>query len=331
MQQLGAIEPPRAGPESYLWGPESSISGDPGDPQENKLLTLRFVTQFWNNKDIRGLEETHNHNSTALGHNPAMPVHPLDYNAYKEASIMHLTAFSDMYVKIEDIMAEDDLVLGRWTSTGTHTGDLMGIPASGKKTTYSGMTMYRIADGKIVETWWAYDTMRMMQELTSPPEYSPVGTWIVTVPTPVGNQTWSHTISPSEEPGGNFAGIFITANSNPTNFGIFPEAEIGSDWVTQNKRIGPNTIETTAIGYGTKKGEGPQAETVAIYISHATWTLTGPNTNEGSAVTAAYTADQDADGDGFPDEGQEPVACLPYTFTSRRVTVMPVTCIPEMP
>jgi steroid delta-isomerase-like uncharacterized protein len=73
-----------------------------------------------------------------------------------------------MRVTTDDIIAEGDKVVIRWTANGTHQGELMGIPASGNQTTWSGMTIYRFADGKIVESWWAYDALGMMQQIMPP-------------------------------------------------------------------------------------------------------------------------------------------------------------------
>jgi len=82
--------------------------------------------------------------------------------------LMHVAAFPDIKVTTEHIIAEWDKVVIRWTATGTHPGELMGIPASGRQVTWTGMTIYRFADGKIVESWWAYDALGMMQQITGP-------------------------------------------------------------------------------------------------------------------------------------------------------------------
>ena len=92
-------------------------------------------------------------------------------------------------------------------------------------------------------------------------------------------------------------------------------------------RTGPNTFETGMITYGTKTGEGPVDATAAIHVGTATWIMTGPDTNEGQAMLSSFLPEQDADGDGLPDQGQVPVACTPFPFTSKRLKIMP-PCIP---
>ena len=158
-------------------------------------------------------------------------------------------------------------------------------------------------------------------------EWSPVGTWVVTVPTPIGNETMLHMIHAQDSTGTRYGGLMFEVTENPTTFGTFPDAENGSCWPSQTVRTGPDSFESTFIMYNIKKSEGPVAQTVTIGICNATWKLTGPNTNEGECTLAMYMAEQDVDGDGFPDEGQEPVACLPFTYTSRRLTMMP-GCVP---
>ncbi len=53
----------------------------------------------------------------------------------------------------------------RWTFRGTQTGEYLGIPPTGRRVTFTGTTIYRIADGKAAECWWNYDTLGMLQQL----------------------------------------------------------------------------------------------------------------------------------------------------------------------
>lgn len=78
---------------------------------------------------------------------------------------MYRAAFPDLHVQIEDQLAEGDRVATRWTGTGTHNGELAGIPATGKQVTLPGMEIVRIADGKLVEGWEGYDSGTLMRQL----------------------------------------------------------------------------------------------------------------------------------------------------------------------
>jgi len=74
-------------------------------------------------------------------------------------------AFSNFYVTIEDAFATGDKVAARWISGGTHTGDDLGVPASGKEILVRGISLATIRDGKIVEGWDSWDQLKMMQTI----------------------------------------------------------------------------------------------------------------------------------------------------------------------
>lgn len=75
------------------------------------------------------------------------------------------TAFPDIYSNVEDVIVEGDKAVVRFTAGGTHLGEFWGIPPTGKAGTTTGIHIFRIADGKIVEHWGNSDDMGMMQQL----------------------------------------------------------------------------------------------------------------------------------------------------------------------
>ena len=82
---------------------------------------------------------------------------------------MYRSAFPDVHVEIEDQIAEADRVATRWRATGTHEGELMGISRTGNRVTVMGMTIDRIAEGQIAETWDNYDALGMLQQVGAIP------------------------------------------------------------------------------------------------------------------------------------------------------------------
>jgi len=78
-------------------------------------------------------------------------------------------AFPDTRITIEDEVAEGDKVVIRWTIRGTHKGEYMGIAPTGKQVTMTGISVYRIEKGKIVEDWSNSDMLGMMQQLGAVP------------------------------------------------------------------------------------------------------------------------------------------------------------------
>lgn len=86
------------------------------------------------------------------------------------------TGFPDGTVTTDDQIAEGDVVATRWTGRGTNTGELMGMPPTGREITVAGITYSRIADGKAREAWIIWDTLAMMQQLGAVPETMPART-----------------------------------------------------------------------------------------------------------------------------------------------------------
>jgi steroid delta-isomerase-like uncharacterized protein len=78
-------------------------------------------------------------------------------------------AFPDLHLTIEDTIVQGDKLVFRWSWTGTHKGEFLGIPPSGKKVASNGMSIVRLAGGKIVEAWNASDDLGLMQQLGAVP------------------------------------------------------------------------------------------------------------------------------------------------------------------
>lgn len=84
---------------------------------------------------------------------------------FRQLVSMYRTAFPDLSMVVEDIVAEGDKVVVRWSGTGTQRGELMGVPPTGKRVTASGLVISRFAGGKIVEDHEVIDMLGMMQQL----------------------------------------------------------------------------------------------------------------------------------------------------------------------
>ncbi len=83
----------------------------------------------------------------------------------------HQTGFGDAKWTVHEVLdAGSDTVVTRWTGSGTHTGELLGIAPTGKSVNVDGIWIHRIADGKIVETWNVWDTLGMLQQLGVAPK-----------------------------------------------------------------------------------------------------------------------------------------------------------------
>ena len=77
----------------------------------------------------------------------------------------HKSVWGGWHVEIEDIIAEGDRVMVRWSSRGTHVGESHGLPPTGEEVTNSGINVFRVADGKIAEVWDIWDRLWLWQQL----------------------------------------------------------------------------------------------------------------------------------------------------------------------
>ena len=102
--------------------------------------------------------------STAVIHSAGAP-QPLSVEEFRQLGQAMQNAFPDGKSTVEHLIAEGNKVACQITFRGTHTGEMMGIPATGKSVIISEMIVDRFADGKIVESWRLFDRMGMMQQL----------------------------------------------------------------------------------------------------------------------------------------------------------------------
>lgn len=95
---------------------------------------------------------------------------PIDFargpDAVRHLVFFYHLAFSEIHVTADQIVAEDDVVVVRWTARGRHTGHLLGLPPTGHETVTTGIDMLRVADGQIVEGWVSWDTLGLVAQLT---------------------------------------------------------------------------------------------------------------------------------------------------------------------
>jgi steroid delta-isomerase-like uncharacterized protein len=90
---------------------------------------------------------------------------PFGLAADRQRCLMMAAAFPDGRWVIDDVVAEGEKVVLRYTFRGTHQGDLMGIPPTGKAISLTGMSIYRIVDGMLVEFWESLDRLGLYQQL----------------------------------------------------------------------------------------------------------------------------------------------------------------------
>ena len=156
LQQIGVV-PPMG--EDFSWGTPSEVTGAIGDLEENRALSLRLFA-VWDDKNLALLDEILA--PSYVWHAPPMTLDAAGYRMYVPGVI---AAFPDLDFTMLEEVAEADKVGGYWTATGTHQGDFMGIPPTGRQITITGIDIHRLADGKVVETWEIYDGLGLLIQL----------------------------------------------------------------------------------------------------------------------------------------------------------------------
>ncbi len=133
--------------------------------EQNKALSRRAIA-LWSTEDIAKAEEIFA--STYINHQHHHPdrERPIIGLADWQQFVLEFRhAFPNLQDTIADQIAEGDKVVTRFSSQGTQTGEIMGIPATGKTIGWTGMAIDRIENGKIVETWVDWDLYGMLQQL----------------------------------------------------------------------------------------------------------------------------------------------------------------------
>ena len=136
--------------------------------ETNKNAVRRLIEEVWNKGNLHVTEELfapnythHDHSTPDVGQGP---------ESEKKRAALYRTAFPDMRLTIEDLIAEGETVIARWSCRGTHKGDLSGIAPTGKQVNMTGISIARFTNGKMSEGWVNWDALALMQQLGAVPE-----------------------------------------------------------------------------------------------------------------------------------------------------------------
>lgn len=131
--------------------------------EENKALVRRFVQEVWGEGNLHAIDELVTPNFRIYYPLLRETVHGPE--AFKQVIIRIHAGLSDVEAVSEEVIAEGDQVVVRWTLRGIHAGEIQGIPPTGKHLTLTGIGFYRLTDGKIVEERGEEDALGYMQQL----------------------------------------------------------------------------------------------------------------------------------------------------------------------
>ena len=127
--------------------------------EDNKAALRRFYEEVLNGNDLGAVDQLLA--TDAVDHT----LGSRGLEAYKQFFRTVHQAFPDMHVEVHDMIAAEDLVAARVTYSGTHDGEFVGVPATGRRVEVSGVDFLRMRDGKQVEHWGGVDMLGLLQQL----------------------------------------------------------------------------------------------------------------------------------------------------------------------
>ncbi len=133
----------------------------------NRKATLaEFVERVWNNGEAAAVER-YLADTYTIEHDPGDPWEGrvLSRDDFRERVVQSRSAAPKQRFTLVDLLADGDSVAVSWTWQGTHLGDLPGFPASGRRLTMSGLTIYRFAGDRICGHWQVADRLSVLRQL----------------------------------------------------------------------------------------------------------------------------------------------------------------------
>jgi steroid delta-isomerase-like uncharacterized protein len=141
-------------------------SQDLQDTHDNKALVLRFYDELWNKGNGAAAYELVAPDNVRHDLRPGNA--PPGPEGQKLIAEIFRTAFPNLHINVDAVVAEGDTVVARWTMRGTHEGAWAGVPPTGKHISFSGVNFFRITGGKITEIWNFRDDLGLREQLGVP-------------------------------------------------------------------------------------------------------------------------------------------------------------------
>jgi predicted ester cyclase len=130
--------------------------------EANVATGRRWTEEVYTGKDLAVLDEILD--PSAIHHGAAFP-DAVGVEAIKEALAGTFASFPDITLTVDATIADGDLVVVRWSGTGTNDGPWLGMESTGKSADFTGTNVYRFACGKIVESWSEMDALSVLRDL----------------------------------------------------------------------------------------------------------------------------------------------------------------------
>jgi steroid delta-isomerase-like uncharacterized protein len=134
--------------------------------EQNKALVRRFSDEVWNKGKLDVVYDVFAEDYVRHDLRPGNP--PPGPAGQKRIAADFRAAFPDIHTTVDFVIAEGDMVVTRWTAEGTNTGVWGNVAPTGKRVRFSGVNIFRVENGKVVELWNYRDDLGLMQQLGAP-------------------------------------------------------------------------------------------------------------------------------------------------------------------
>ena len=131
-----------------------------------KQTIATYTQEVWNQHRVDAIDKYY---ATDYVHHDVSRPDVTTLAGYKAWSAALQAGIPDIRVAVDDLIADGDMAVKRWTASGRQSGELAGIPPSGKTVRFSGVSIYRFRDGRIAESWYVYDLFGLLQQLGAIP------------------------------------------------------------------------------------------------------------------------------------------------------------------
>jgi steroid delta-isomerase-like uncharacterized protein len=133
--------------------------------EQNKTNFKRLYNEVFNQGKLEVADDLVGPNVVEHQQQPGVSPGATGPELVKQIAQFYRSAFPDLHIAVDDLIAEGDQVVARLTISGTHQGELIGIPPTGKRVQVSSTDIIRFENGKAAEHWGITDLMGMMQQL----------------------------------------------------------------------------------------------------------------------------------------------------------------------
>lgn len=138
------------------------VGAAPASTEANKAVTRRYIEEIASQGNLALIDELFSADS--IWHGPSQP-ELRGPEARKQQFVSARGAFPDLQCTVDELVAEEDRVVVRWSATGTHQGEYWGAAPTGKRLSWSGTSTFRVAGGMITEEFIQFDALGFMQQL----------------------------------------------------------------------------------------------------------------------------------------------------------------------